>query len=307
MSEEPKKKTVTEWSFSFEKIGDSLNEMFSSLGAAADAEVRTSSFQEPVAGAESARVTLSPMVGTAHVSALTDSDSLIEADVTYVGEIVFEVDEGDAFKEVQLGQRPASGGEALKPIKDAFGAFAKRRDLRWDARLTPNIPLELVINSGMTANTFDLSGLQLKGLRFSGGTGKTDLTLPTMGTLYRVTLSNGTGEMNVEVGAGADIDLTASSGTGRTRITLGDGAAMNARISGGVGACEIALPPGIEAQVRANSGLGKVHVPAHFIRTDTSKDFIATSGTWQTPGYEDAERKITIRYDGGLGSLTVTQ
>lgn len=307
MSEEPKKKTVTEWSFSFEKIGDSLNDMFSSLGAAADAEVKTSSYQEPVAGAESARVTLSPTMGVAHVSALSDSDSLIEADVTYVGEVVFEVDEGDAFKEVHLGQRPVSGSEALKPIKDAFGAFTKRKDLRWDMRLTPDIPLELAINSGMTANTFDLSGLQLKGLRFSGGAGKTDITLPTMGALYRVTLSNGTGEINVEVGAGADIDLTASNGTGRTRIALGDGAIMNARISGGVGACEIALPAGVEVQVRASSGLGKVHVPAHFTRTSADKDFIATSGTWQTPGYADAERRISIRYDGGLSSLTITQ
>jgi hypothetical protein len=307
MSEEPKKKIVTEWSFSFDKLGDSLNDMFSSLGAAADAEVKTGSYQEPVAGAESARVTLSPTVGVASVSALVDSDSLIEADVTYVGDIAFDVDEGDAFKEVQLGQRPVSGSEALTSLKDAFGAFAKRKDLRWDIRLTPNIPLELAINSGMTANTFDLSGLQLKGLRFSGGTGKTDITLPTMGTLYRVTLSNGTGEINVEVGAGADIDLNASNGTGKTRIVLHDGAVMSARVSGGVGACEIVLPPGIEVQVRASSGLGKVNVPAHFARMDQNKDFIATSGTWQTAGYAEAERKITIRYDGGLGSLTITQ
>lgn len=307
MTDEQKKKTVTEWSFSFEKIGESLSDLFNSLGAGADAEVKTGSYQEPIAAAESARVTLNPTVGEASVSALVDSDSLIEADVTYVGEVTFEVDEGDAFKEVHLGQRPLSGGEALKPIKDAFGAFAKRKDLRWDMHLTPNIPLDLTINSGMTSNDFDLSSLQLKGLRFNGGAGRTDIKLPTMGALYRVTLSNGTGELNVEIGAGADVDLTASNGTGRTRITLGDGAVMNARISGGVGACEIALPPGIEVQVRANSGLGKVHVPAHFARQDEGKDFIATSGTWQTPGYDSAERRIAIKYDGGLGSLMITQ
>jgi len=307
MSDEQKKKTVTEWSFSFEKLNESLSELFSSLGAAADAEVKTSSYQEPIATAESARVTLNPTVGVASVSALVDSDSLIEADVTYVGEIVFEVDEGDGFKEVLLGQRPLGGGEALQPIKDVFSAFAKRKDLRWDMRLTPNIPLDLAINSGMTANDFDLSGLQLKGLRFNGGAGRTDIKLPTMGTLYRVTLSNGTGELNVEIGAGADVDLTASSGAGKMRIALGEGALMHARISGGVGACEIALPPGIEAQVRASSGLGKVHVPAHFARQDAGKDFIATSGVWQTPDYDSAERRITIKYDGGLGSLTITQ
>lgn len=305
MSDDQNKKYVTEWSFSFDKIGESMSNLLSSLGAGADAEIRTGSYQEPIAGAESARVTLNPTVGMATIAALIDSDSLIEADVTYVGEVTFEVDEGDAFKEVTLGQRPQS--DVLKPIKDAIGAFANRKDLRWDMRLTPNIPLDLTINSGITANDFDLSGLQLKGLKYTGGTGKTDLKLPTMGELYRVAVNSGTGELTIEVGAGADIDLSANSGTGATRIRLGDGAIMNARITGGVGACEIDLPAGVEVQVRASSGLGKVHVPAHFTRLDEGKDFIATSGTWQTSGYESAERRITIRYEGGMGSLTIRQ
>lgn len=307
MSSEQKKKTVTEWSFSFEKLNESIGELLGSLGAAADAAVKTGSYQEPIATAESARVTLNPTVGAASITALVDSDSLIEADITYVGEIVFEVDEGDAFKEVLLGQRPVGGGEALQPIRDILGVLSKRKDLRWDIRLTPNIPLDLTINSGVTTNDFDLSGLQLKGLRFNGGAGRTDIKLPTMGALYRVALSSGTGELNVEIGPGADVDLTASGGVGKIRVVLGVSAVMNARISGGVGACEIALPADVEAQVRASSGLGKVRVPAQFIRQDTGRDLIATDGIWQTPGYESAERRITIKYDGGLGSLTVTQ
>ena len=238
----------------------------------------------------------------AHITALADSDNLIEADVTYIGEVNFEVKTDGEHKVVTLRQKIQQ--DVLKPFKDALGSFARRDELRWDTRLTPNIPLDLQINSGVTANDFDLSNLQLTGLRYNGGTGKTDLKLPTMGDQYAVTLNSGTGELNVAIADGAAIDLNANNGTGKTTIALGSGASVNAHITGGIGQCTVIVPADAAVRVKATTGLGSIKVPENFIRVKV-EEFVATVGTWETPNYNTAENKINIRYEGGIGGFNI--
>jgi hypothetical protein len=305
MSEEKNKTYKTEWSFSFENIGESVSNLLGSLGAGEDAEIKTSVFSELIGDASSAKVTLDLTVGSATIRDLPDSDNLIEAEVTYIGDIEFASKAEQGYKFVRLGQTPPR--EVLKPIKDALGAFSRRADLRWDIRLTPNIPLDLQINSGVTSNVFDLSKLQLDSLKINGGTGKTDLKLPTMGDSYKVSINSGTGQLDVHVNQGANIDLRVNNGTGATTINVGENAIIDAHITGGIGKCTINLPAGTAVRVKATTGLGKVSVPGHFNRIKGGDDFIATSGTWQTPDYDSAEHKITIRYEGGLGGLSINQ
>ena len=301
MSEE-KQKYETEWSFSFGNLGESISNTLASLGIGEDAEVKTDSFAEALGSAAAARVVLEPAVGEARVTALADSDNLIEADVTYIGKIKFDVKTDDDRKVVTLRQQIQQ--DVLKPIKDAIGSFARRDELRWEMRLTPNIPLDLNINSGVTANDFDLSSLQLTGLRYNGGTGKTDLKLPTMGDQYTVTLNSGTGELNVTVANGAAIDLNANNGTGKTTIAFGSGATADAHITGGIGHCTVIVPADAAVRVKATTGLGKINVPDNFIRVKV-EEFVATVGTWETPNYQSADETIDIRYEGGIGGFNI--
>lgn len=303
MSDE-KKNYKTEWSFSFGTIGESVSDLLESLGAGRDTEVHTASYGEPIGGVESAEITLEPTVGTATISALVDSDHLLEADLSYIGEIKFLTEVEGTHKLVRLGQ--TGNMQGLRSVRDALGSFARQQELYWHMRLTPNIPLDLRINSGVTANDFDLSGLQLTGLKFNGGTGKTDLKLPTMGANYDVTLNSGTGELNVHIPDGAQIALRANNGTGATHITIGANASVEAKIAGGIGQCVINLPPDAAVRVKAATGLGKVRVPAHYIALKVD-EFIATSGTWESPGYASAEHQISIKYEGGIGGLTIKQ
>lgn len=298
-----KKKFETEWSFSFANLGESISNTLASLGVGEDAEVKTTHFEERLEAAASAKIVLEPTVGEARVSALdSGSDKLFEADVTYIGEVRFEVKtEGDS-KSVLLRQNVKH--DTFKPIRDAVGSFARRDELKWDMRLSPRLPLDLLINNGVTANDFDLRGLQLTGLRINGGTGKTDLWLPEMSTHYPVQLNTGTGELNVKIPAGSEIDLNANNGTGKTDITIGAGSAVNAKISGGIGQCNITLPADAAVRLKATTGLGRVKVPEHFKRIKV-EEFVATVGTWETPNYASAERKIDIRFDGGIGGLTI--
>jgi hypothetical protein len=294
---------VTEWSFSFDTIGESVSRLLGSLGAGTDAEVKTGSYSELIGDATAAQVTLDLSVGTATITHLPDSDNLLEADITYVGDIEFASKSQDSLKYVRLGQ--VTRNEVMKPIRDSIGAFARQDELRWDVRLTPNIPLDLRINSGVTSNDFDLSRLQIDALKFNGGTGRTDLKLPTMGDNYKVTLNSGTGALNVHIEDGANINLHANNGTGATHITIGHGANIEARITGGIGRCVVDVPANAAVLLKATTGMGRIEVPPRLVRVKGGSDFIASSGTWQTADYETAEHKITIKYDGGLGGFRV--
>ena len=305
MSEERKEKEKqyeTEWSFSFGNLGESISNMISSLNIGEDAEIKTAHFEELLENAASARVILEPTIGSATVTALSDSENLIEADLTYVGEVKFVVEDHETHKLVRLGQHIRN--DVFKPIKDAIGSFSRREELKWDMRLTPNIPLDVQINSGVTANNFDLSGLQLTRLGINGGTGKTDLKLPTMGGQYPVDMNCGTGELNVEIPAGAHIKFDAKNGTGQTSIVIGSGAVVNAHLVGGIGRCNVTVPADAGVRVKATTGLGKINMPQNFIAVKV-EEFVATVGTWETPNYANAENKIDIQYEGGIGSFNV--
>lgn len=298
-----KKQYETEWSFSFANLGESISNTLSSLGIGEDAEIKTAHFEEMLEDASSAKIVLEPTVGEARVSALdAASENLFEADVVYIGEVRFEVKTEGNNKSVLLRQNVKH--DTLKPIRDAVGSFARRGELKWDMRLSTRVPLDLLINNGVTANNFDLRGLQLTNLRINGGTGKTDLWLPEAASHYSVQLNTGTGELNVDIPVGSDIDLSANNGTGETNITIGAGSAINAKIAGGIGQCNITLPADAAVRLKATTGLGRVKVPDHFARIKV-EEFVATVGTWETPNYASAERKIDLRFDGGIGGLTI--
>lgn len=302
MSKE-KQKYETEWSFSFGNLGESISNTMASLGIAEDAEVKTAHFEDPLEDAQSARVVLEPTIGRAVVSALPDdSDLLIDADLTYIGEARFEVETGETHKSVRLRQQIKN--DVLKPLKDALGSFRRRDELQWIMRLTPRIPLDLRINNGVTANDFDLRGLQLTRLSINGGTGKTDLHLPVMTERAKVALNSGTGELNIDVPAWSDIDLDINNGTGKTSVVFGADTAAAAHISGGVGQCVITVPAGAAVRLHATTGLGKVSVPENFTAVNVDQ-FVATVGKWETPNYVSADRKIDIRYEGGIGALQI--
>ncbi len=279
MADEQKSKQVVEWSFSFEKLGESLNRSIGKLSG--DEEVKSDHFSAPIDGARSATVRLDLSVGTAAVKALDNADNLIEADVKYTGEMEFSVT-GEAEKTVRLGQKWSK--DVVTPIKDALGKFAYRDDLRWDIGLSPDVAIDLDVKGGVGQNNFDLSGLRLTAFHLDTGVGETRLTLPATGTPYNVDLNGGVGGMV---------------------ITIADGAALRLRVKGGVGGVSIHLPENAAVRVEVKGGLGGANFPSRFTRTKGTDDFISKSGTWETSGYSLAAQQIYIQFDGGVGGLKV--
>ncbi len=299
MDEQKEKNYKVEWSFSFEKLGDQIGDFFKSVGAEGSEEIKHGEFSEPLGGASSARVRVDFSVGEATITTLKDSDNLLEADLTYVGDVELK-STGDQEKVVHLGQ--AAG--AAEWFRGALGWFGSGQRLRWDVELSPVLPLNLDLHSGAGRSNFDLSDLQVTALNIASGAGELVVSLPA--GEYSTRVSGGVGRTSINVPADANLDLTVASGAGEVNLDISEGAALNTRISGGVGATNVSVPKGAAVRLEARTGLGAVNAGAQLQRiSGNGSDFWDKGGVWQTANFESAERKIVIRFDGGVGAITV--
>ena len=281
--DEQEKKSVVEWSFSFEKLGESINEQIRNIGLA-DEEVKHEHFSAGLGGAKSANVKLSLSVGRVGVKALVDSDNLIDADVAYTGEMNFEVS-GESEKTVRLGQKSHTYHDVAAPIKDVVGKIMNHEELRWDVGLTPTIPLNLDIDCGVGENRLDLSELNITRVKLNGGIGENRLLLPAMDSTYPVKIKSGVGSVKAEVAEGASVRLN---------------------IEGGVGAVHVRVPANAAVRVTLSTGLGGASLPSHFRRIKGGNDFISQNGVWETEGYALASQQIQIEFKGGVGGFKVS-
>ncbi len=252
------------------------------LGLAGNYQVRATSFSEPLGDAQSARVNLDLSVGSNTIEALADSRNLFEADLTYIGEVDFQSG-GEREKVISLSQQ----GQNLSwgPF-DFFNWIGSTDQLRWEIGLSPEVPLDLTINGGVGSSRIDLSGLEISGLSVSAGVGDVTLTLPAMTRPYTARLNGGVSNFTVIVPEDASVDL---------------------EVEGGVGNFIIDAPDSAAVRLEANVGIGNVSVPDRLARVGGGEDDdgLGDQGVWETEGYSRAERRIQIRFEGGVGGLTV--
>ena len=271
------KQYETEWEFSFDKIGDKIRGAVGSLDF--DEEVKFASFSEAIDDAVAAKINLHFSVGEITIKALGESDNLLEADVSYLGEIDFEV-AGDTDKTVTLRQ---------KKHKSFFGNLKGLRNddnnkLHWDVRLSKDVPINLNVHGGVGEIQLDLQELQLSNLKLHGGVGEFRVNLPESQTPYAVHINGGVGEVAVNAPENTTVDI---------------------HVKGGVGEVRVALPEGVAARAMVKSGIGDVDMPKSMEKISGGRVFLGVKGKWETNGFDEAENKVTIRYKGGIGSFEV--
>ncbi|MBI5667138.1 MAG: hypothetical protein HZC41_03950 [Chloroflexi bacterium] len=251
------------------------------LGWAADVDVKSASYDEPLGDASTAQITVGAGVGGVTVRPLRDSTNLFEADITYVGQVDFSVG-GGSNRVLNLSQR----GETSFNIGFLGFLFNPDQQLEWNVRINPDVPLDLIVNAGTGGLTLDLSDFaQLTGVQVDAGTGGMDVTLPATESRYEAKVSAGTGGSTIRIEDGASLDLTASAGTGGFTIDVPDDAAV---------------------RLVASTGTGGITVPSFLKRVGgEDNSFVGDSGTWETDGFTTASNPITIEFDGGTGGLTV--
>jgi hypothetical protein len=239
-------------------------------------EIISESFVEAIDQARSADVQLEFRLGRSTVKPLSDSGDLIQIEATHVGDVEFTAS-GNTSKSVRLR-------EVTPPFHIDLGPFESDR-LRWDVGLTPEIPLGLRIDCGVGSARLDLADLELRNFDLDVDVGDVTLYLPATEESYEATISGGVGKLEMHVEDGASVSLN---------------------ISGDVGNMILDLPENAEARLEAETDVGNVRVPSRFDVLREDKDrVVGEDGVWETPGYDDADRKITIVFDGGVGSFTI--
>jgi hypothetical protein len=170
------------------------------------AEWRTEHVEYPVGGVERASVTIDWTSAPGYLSALRDSPNLIEGQVTYRGELIFDVRVRGDEADVELDSR--FSGPWFGPFN--LGGQAEER---WDVRLSPEVPLDLALDAGSGPCDFDLTGLQVSDLFIDAGSGPVELALPA-GSTFEARISGGSGPIAITLPEGVGAQVTLDSGSG---------------------------------------------------------------------------------------------
>jgi hypothetical protein len=240
-------------------------------------EFVTERFTERIGNATSARVNLDLDIGKTTLDALSDPNTLIDAEITHFGEINFDV-RGDTQKTISISHRASQHGGWL------WTADTDTKRTWWDISLSPEIPLTLNIDGSIGESIIDLSELQIEGLEVDGDVGDFQITLPATGKTY-------------------DVDF--NGGIGTFEVILEQGAAVNLTIDGDVGKFIIDIPADAAVRVDADVDVGNINIPSNFIRLSSGDDLVGESGIWETPGFDEAKVRIVIVFNGGVGDLSV--
>jgi hypothetical protein len=269
-----------------------------SLNLEAGTELKTLSFNEPLEGATSARITLDLERYPTTVDSLNESKSLIEADL-------------DTLTDVNFNARGAkTKSVSIEPTSDLSFGFnwidLVDYDAHWDILLSPFIPMDLIVDVGSGSATLNLADLQLTDLDISGGSGSTDLFLPATVSLYPVMIDGGSGSFYIELENRSNITTNIDVGSGSFDVLIGSGSNVDALIEGGSGSIDIDVPDdvGVRIVIR-DRGSGSVNVPTSYDLIDDMDDNDRDTGIWETEGYADAYQKVEITFDPGSGSFDV--
>jgi len=268
------------------------------LGLPPSFELKTERFTEPLGAARSATIDLNLAEYSTTVSALSDSDALFDAELTYTGRIDFEA-RGDAEKTISL--RKTSEGFNFDWL-DAFDTSKAR----WEIGLSPEVPMDLKIDVGSGSAKLDLSELNIVDLEIDGGSGSSELTLPATGSRYPVAIRGGSGSVRMEIPSEAELEGSVDTGSGSANLTIGSGADVKLDWESGSGSVNIRVPA--DAAIRVNvvdTGSGSVNLPSWLDLVDDGNDNDDETGIWETEDFDRAKSRIEITIDSASGSFNI--
>lgn len=241
----------------------------------AGGDFKVERFTAPLDGATSATVTLDTASQTVAVSSLQDPELLMDATIGHFGEMDFLIS-GGADRQITLRRQPSSGFQ--------FNFMPTQRQ-GWEIYLSPNVPLDLRVDSASGSIAMDLSQLSLTTLLLESGSGSANVTLPASREAYTADINSGSGSVTLVLPADTNLTARIDSGSGSINIRLpDDDVAMRVEVESG--------------------GSGSVNLPNSLVRTQGDSD--EDEGVWETAGYASAQNKIEIILENvGSGSVNV--
>jgi len=160
----------------------------------------------PLDNLEEAKVTIDWPSFPSTLEALDDSNNLIEANVDYADELIFDVDTDGDYATVLLDTR-------------SYGwdwDFTTWEEKRWEVWLSPNVALDLELDPGSGRCDFDLSELNLSDLRMDSGSGAVDLALPGSSS-FTGYIEAGSGRVTITTPEDIGVRVNLEDGSGAFR------------------------------------------------------------------------------------------
>jgi hypothetical protein len=159
----------------------------------------------PLDGIGEATISIDWTSAPGYLSSLSDSNNLIEADVAYRGDLVFNVSQ--------------SGNRATVTLDSVLQGISYGRldfdddDAEWDVRLSPDVVTNLRLDGSSGRGDFDLSRLQVSDLELDVGSGAVELTLPSDSS-FEGEIDGGSGALVIRVPENVGLRVELDDGSG---------------------------------------------------------------------------------------------
>lgn len=239
-------------------------------------EVKTEPIEMSADGVETAVITLDLGMPATDVYALKDSGNLIEGQVSYLGDLVFDTNLSGSQATVRLDDNfSISGLNFLNPAN--WGNFNMDR---WQIGLNPDVATDLTVDVSAGTASLDLRDLTLTDLTLDGGAGSMEAWLP-----------------------GGDYDAMLDVSAGSTKMTLPGYGRQEIEVDGGAGSLTLYLPPGVETRVEVNGGAGSFSLNEDRFRQISGDE--RDEGVWQTDGYNNDQDGLDLFIDVSAGSVRI--
>lgn len=174
---------------------------------------------------------------------------------------------------------------------------------RLTAKLTDAVPLSIKIGLGAGRGDFDLSGLKVKTIKVSAGASSAELRCdePNQVTCESVNIESGVSKFSASHLSNLNFrKLKFSGGIGSYSLDFAGKLQQKAyaEVEVGLGTITVYIPKEIPARIITDdSWFSSVDVDDHFEKTKKS--------TYETDGYQQSDKTLTIKIGSGLGSIKV--
>jgi len=233
------------------------------------------SFVVPLDDIETAHFDLELSTQDTRITALENTDNLVEAEIGYFGDLDFRVT-GEQEKWITLEQ------EAVVSLPSLFSPVDE--ELFWNISLSPMVPFDLDVDASTGEADLDLSGILLTNLRFDGSTGASEIRLPESTASYDAYIVGSTGTIDLVLPREGNISL---------------------RVDGSTGVITFDIPENLQVRIEViKGGTGNIILPDWISKVSGAQD--RDEGVYVSDGTDADDPQISIIIeDIGTGNIVI--
>ena len=190
-----------------------------------------------------------------------------------------------------------------RTIMESLGCIVKgKRTSEWNLGLSDRIPIDLSVELGAGEAVLDLSGLRITRMKLETGASsmRVVVTKKNPVTMRIASISAGVGSIKTEGLGNLNFErMKFEGGLGSYQLDLSGDIRHEASVSAelGMGSLVIVLPKGIGVRMHSGDSFLSSTNYRRFIRLDDDR--------YETPSYSTAGKKISMKIDSGIGSVSV--